>query len=261
MSDRPWPVILLPGTVMPAGPAYGPLLAALGAEVDARLKDLELYAGDPPPLDYSLEMEVGGITRTADDAGFARSHLVGYSGGGAGCLAYAARYPRRLLSLALMEPAFAGWQEMTPEERSTMERFRPLLDMDGAGQMAMFQVLQLAPGVRPSAPPPGPPPQWMASRPAGIRAFLRTILASDLDLAALRGFDRPVWFALGDRSNPDYFGRMAERLARVFPDFTVEHFPDRHHFDPPHRTEPDRVAASLRDLWTRADEQLEVGAP
>jgi hypothetical protein len=29
----------------------------------------------------------------------------------------------------------------------------------------------------------------MATRPAGIRAFLRAILASDLDLAALRRFD------------------------------------------------------------------------
>jgi hypothetical protein len=44
----------------------------------------------------------------------------------------------------------------------------------------------------------------------------------------------------------------AERLAGVFPDFTVEPFPDRHHFDPPHRIEPARVADSLRWLWTRA---------
>jgi hypothetical protein len=46
---------------------------------------------------------------------------------------------------------------------------------------------------------------------------------------------------------------MAERLARVFPDFTVEVFPDRHHFDPPHRIEPARVAAWLRSLWALAD--------
>jgi pimeloyl-ACP methyl ester carboxylesterase len=93
----------------------------------------------------------------------------------------------------------------------------------------------------------------MAKRPAGLHAMLRTFLASDLELETLRRFDRPVWFALGDRSNPDYYARMATRLAGVFPDFTVEVFPDRHHFDPPHRIEPARVAASLRSLWARAE--------
>jgi hypothetical protein len=40
-----------------------------------------------------------------------------------------------------------------------------------------------------------------------------------------------AYFALGGRSNPDYFGRMADRLAAIFPDFTIETFLDRHHFD------------------------------
>jgi hypothetical protein len=46
---------------------------------------------------------------------------------------------------------------------------------------------------------------------------------------------------------------MARRLEGVFPDLTVELFPERHHFDPPHRVEPARVAASLRALWSRAE--------
>jgi hypothetical protein len=40
----------------------------------------------------------------------------------------------------------------------------------------------------------------------------------------------------------------------VFADFTIERFEDRHHFDPPHRIEPARVAASLRALWARAEQ-------
>jgi hypothetical protein len=83
----------------------------------------------------------------------------------------------------------------------------------------------------------------MATRPAGLHAILRAFYRSDLDLATLRRFDPPVWFALGGRSLPDYYARMAERLAGVVPDFTVELFPDRHHFDPPHRIEPARVAS------------------
>jgi pimeloyl-ACP methyl ester carboxylesterase len=113
MPDHPWQGVLLPGGVMPAGPAYGALLAELGHDVDARPKELEVYATDEPPPDYSLATEVAGITRVADEAGFERFHLVGYSGGGASSLAFAASHPERLLSLALMEPAFAGWQEMS----------------------------------------------------------------------------------------------------------------------------------------------------
>jgi pimeloyl-ACP methyl ester carboxylesterase len=44
-----------------------------------------------------------GILREAESAGFERFHLVGYSGGGAISAAFAARFPDRLLSLALLE--------------------------------------------------------------------------------------------------------------------------------------------------------------
>lgn len=245
--------ILLPGGIMPAGPAYAALIAVIGGDVDARPKELEVYAGDEPPDDYSMATEVAGIGRVADEAGFDRFHLVAYSGGGAASLAFAATSPARLLSLALMEPAFAGWQRMSAPERAHFERFRALSDMDDAEMFRTFQMLQLAPGVDPPAPPPSPPPPWMARRPAGLRAILHEFLASDLDLDALSRFDRPVWFALGGRSHPDYYARMADRLAGVFPDFTIERFPDRHHFDPPHRIEPERVAERLRALWARAD--------
>ena len=75
----------------------------------------------------------------------------------------------------------------------------------------------------------------------------------ELDLDALRAFHRPVYFAVGGRSNPDYFARMAERLAVIFPDFTIETFPERHHFDPPHRIEPEILSSSLLALWDRAE--------
>jgi hypothetical protein len=92
----------------------------------------------------------------------------------------------------------------------------------------------------------------MASRPAGIRALLRTFGRDDLDLDALRSFDRPVYYALGGLSNPDQYREIADRLGGVFPDFELEVFEDRHHFDPPHRMEPDRLARSLQAVWVRA---------
>jgi len=244
--------VLLPGGVLPAAPAYAPLLKVLGERVDAVVKDLEVYAGDEPPPGYGLDTEVVGIARAADAHGFDRFHLVGYSGGDASSLAFAARHGERLLSLALLEPAWAGNRRL-PEEDALMVRFRALEPLPPEQFMAGFTRLQLAPGVEPPPPPAGPPPPWLAKRPAGLRAFIRAFESGDLDLGALRAFERPVYFALGGRSNPDYYGRMAERLAAVFPDFTLETFADRHHFDPPHRIEPERLAASLLSLWERAE--------
>ena len=45
---------------------------------------------------------------------------------------------------------------------------------------------------------------------------------------------------------------MAQRASAIFPDFTLEVFEDRHHFDPPHRIEPERTAQALRLIWAQA---------
>ena len=245
-------VVLLPGGVLPAGLAYDGLLRELGPGVEARAKELEVYAGDAPPEPFTLDVEVDGIHRFADAAGFDQFHLVGYSAGGASSLAYAARHPDRLLSLALMEPAFAGWQDMSSAERAVLEGFRDVVALPDAQMMPAFVAAQLRPGVPLPQPPLGPPPPWMAKRPAALRAFIRCFLTSDLDQAALRSFTRPVYFALGGQSHPDYYEAMARRLAAVFPDFSVETYAERHHFDPPHRIEPRRVAEALQLLWARA---------
>jgi pimeloyl-ACP methyl ester carboxylesterase len=245
-------VVLLPGAVLPAEPAYAALLEALGDRVEAHPKELEVYADTRPPPDYGLDTEVAGIVREAATHGFERFHLVGYSAGGACSLAFAAQHGTRLLSLALLEPAWAG-NVRTPEEEALVEQFRALEPLPSDEFMAQFVRLQLAPGVEPPVPPGGPPPPWMTRRPAGIRALVRAFDAGRLDLEALRAYRRPVYFALGARSNPNFFGRMAGRLADIFPDFTLETFPERHHFDPPHRIEPERLAGSLLTLWKRAE--------
>jgi pimeloyl-ACP methyl ester carboxylesterase len=245
--------ILLPGGVMPADLAYGALLRELGPDVDAIAKDLEVYAGPRPPAGYTLEHEVAGVLRTAQDAGFDRFHLVGYSGGGASSLAFAAKHPERLLSLALIEPAWMGNSDLRPEEQNMRREFDRIATLPPPEMMPAFVAIQLAPGVEPPPPPPGPPPPWMATRPAGLRAFITTFNSSDLDLDALRDFNQPVYFALGGRSNPSYYASMAERAGGIFPNFTLDVFDERHHFDPPHRIEPERTARALRAHWARAD--------
>lgn len=237
---------------MPAALAYDALLRALGDDVDAVVKELEIYAGPEPPPDYTLEHEIAGILRAADDAGFARFHLVGYSGGGASSVAFAAAHPERLASLALLEPAWLGNEGFSPEEERLRSKFDELASLPTEEMMRAFVANQLAPGVEPPAPPPGPPPPWMATRPAGLRTLMATFRETELDLDRLRAFAPPVLFVLGGKSNPDYYARMADRARAIFPNLTVETFAERHHFDPPHRIEPERTAAVLREHWASA---------
>jgi pimeloyl-ACP methyl ester carboxylesterase len=251
MNHHTAPIILLPGGVLPAGLAYGQLLEALGDEIEAIAKDLEVYAGERPPAGFTLRLETDGILRTAQEAGFDRFHLVGYSGGGASSLAFAARHPERLLSLALIEPAWAGNASQTPQEQSVWREFDRIRALPDRQLMSEFVRVQLRPGVQPPPAPQGPPPPWMAKRPAGLKALMRAFRTDELDLEALRTFDRPVYYALGGLSTPDYYQPMAQRLATIFADFTQDVYEDRHHFDPPHRAEPQRLASALNRLWER----------
>ena len=100
--------LLLPGVVLPARLAYPAVIAALGTEVDARYKELEIYATQTPEDGGFLDREVAGVLAFADAVGFERFHLVGYSAGGASALAFCAAHPERLVSLTLNEPAWIG---------------------------------------------------------------------------------------------------------------------------------------------------------
>lgn len=253
-------VILLPGAILPAQPAYGALIEALGPDVQAVAKDLELYADNEPPVGWSLDTEIDGVLREADALGWQTFHLVGYSGGGAVALALAAKHPDRLLSMALLEPAWAGSWDWSPAHAELWKEYARLEVLPPEQLLPAFTSLGVKPGVVLPPPPPGPPPSWMATRPEGIKAFLRNFRNYDLDRARLAAFRPPVFFALGGLSNQDYYGEIGSRLARVFfPDFHLEVFPKRHHFDPPHRIEPQRLAELLRRHWERAEASQAAG--
>jgi pimeloyl-ACP methyl ester carboxylesterase len=255
-------VILLPGSVLPATAAYGALLAALGDDVDAVAKDLEVYAGPTPPPGYSLDTEADAVLRFAEERGWDAFHLVGYSGGGASALAFTAAHPERLETLSLLEPAWAGNWGWSAAHRTLWARYRALEGLPPDEFMAEFVKLGVRPEIAAGLPVRrGEQPPWMALRPAGIRAMIDTFATYELDRDALARFEKPVYFALGALSNPDDYGEIAERLAAVFSDFRLEVFADRHHFDPPHRVEPDRVAASLRAMWDSARAGLAGNGP
>lgn len=250
------PVILLPGIITPADITYRYLLPHFEDRATVIARDLTIYANGAPPPGYSLDMEVDAILKAVDEAGFDRFHIGGFSGGGAISAAFAARHPHRLASLALMEPAWFGNEDQSEDEIAVREAVEAAESLPYAEMLAAFAQLNVAEDVEIPAPPPGDPPAWMEHRPAGIFAIGPACRNHTLDLDVLRSLTCPVLYVRGGRSNPAMYLRMQERAAALFSDFTVEIFEDRHHFDPPHRSEPERMAELLLEFWERAEARL-----
>jgi pimeloyl-ACP methyl ester carboxylesterase len=180
-SDAKLPVVFVPGGVMPAELSFGPLLSVVRDQIRPIVKDLEVYATDAPPADYRVDLEVEGIRRAAEAAGAERFHLVGYSGGGAFSVAFTAKCPERLISLALIEPAWIG--SPTEDDAEDWAALARVMTLPPEERMQAFMAWHMRPGLQPPAMrlPPGPPPAWMAKRPAGQAAMSRAFHMYTLD--------------------------------------------------------------------------------
>ena len=154
-SPQRVPVIFLPGIVAPASLRFARLFEALGDDVNAVPKELEVYGGPSvPPPHYSLATEIDGIAQAADEHGFETFHLYGHSGGGACALAFTAAHPERVLTLALDEPA----TDFSPQDVEEMHRvFLPLLQLPPDQMMPAFIGAQMREGVEPPPMMEGPP--------------------------------------------------------------------------------------------------------
>lgn len=192
--------------------------------------------------------EVEAVARFADSLGLERFHLLGYSGGGFVSLALAGTCGERLLSLALFEPASVPGR-LSPEGASLYRRLGDQLGgLSGPDFMRTFMRLQLRPGVEP-APPTGPPPPWMRSRPAGLAAMMAAFGRHPFDREQLRRCDFPVFLAYGDLTG-EHEAIRAGVLARLLPDLHVRRFRGIHHFVPPEAIYTDDHVRLLRELWT-----------
>jgi pimeloyl-ACP methyl ester carboxylesterase len=243
-------VIFLPGVIMPSALRYAALLRELGNDVVAITKDLELYGGPvTPPPGYEVATEVEAVSRAADAAGLEKFHLYGHSGGGAVALAYVAAHPQRVLTLAVDEPAYDFLD--APETEGYWDEIEAVGTLPASDRLPAFLRLQLAPGVPLPPPPQGAPPPWMASRAAGVPALASAMHQHHVNPDRYRHYGAPVYFSHGSLSHPYWLG-MRDRLAALFPDFTVEGYEDLHHLNTSHQAEPTRVAAALRRHWSRA---------
>jgi pimeloyl-ACP methyl ester carboxylesterase len=246
MDERPMPAcVFLPGIIAPAVVRYAPLIGALGPNLRAYAKELELYAVSPPPDDYAIADELEGVSRWARRVGLDRFHLYGHSGGGAVALAFTAAHPELVLSLTLDEAAFDFSDEMRADLAEHQELQRLMVE-DPAQAMPRFMRLELKPDAQFAPPAGGTPP--LPNRPGGIAALLRAFERHTLDIDALRRFPGPVLYTRGSLS-ADRYERSAKRLAVIFPDFREIVFDGLHHLNTSHQAGPARVASLLLELW------------
>jgi len=235
---------------MPAELRFAPLKSALGGEAAIHTKDLEVYAGDAPPTDYGVELEVEALGNFADSLGLQRFHLVGYSGGGFVSLAFAGAHPDRLLSLAVFEPAWVPGERDQEETEWWAELDRGLAGKTGPDFMAAFMRLQTRPDVELPAPS-GPPPPWMGNRPTGLTAMIGAFARYGFDRASLSRVTAPVLFGYGDQTGAQELMK-ASLLSRLLPDLHIRRFTGMHHFMTPEQIYTTEHVAAIRDLWARA---------
>ena len=210
--------IFLPGIGVPAHVAYAPLMAELAHSSPVVTKELEVYAGDQPPEDYGLDLEVDGLDQFATGQGFDRFHLFGHSIGGAIVLAYVARHPDRVASVALNEPA----TDFSDADQAPIT-VEPLSDVPEDQFMQRFVQQLVRPGVELAPPPPPSGDPEMAKRPAGVAVAVPAVYAYCVDEDDLRRYRGPAYFSYGTLSN-ERWEAMAERIPHVLGDCMVERY-------------------------------------
>ena len=153
---------------------------------------------------------------------------------------------QRVLSLALNEPA----TDFTPADRADpgSQEIDATTALPAPASVAAFMRAVVAPGVTPPARPDGPPPPWMANRPAALPALAQALRQYRLDPAAYAAFTRPVLFTFGSLTNPRWRA-MRDRLQAYFPAFTSQEFEGLHHLNTSHQAEPDRTVKILMNFW------------
>ena len=223
-------------------------------DVDVVAKDLEVYApSEPPARLFARQRDRGVAQRGRRSRVRALSTLVGYSAAEPARRRSRPATATACSSLALLEPAWVGTRARSSEEQRALRA-----ELNGARDLPAEQILPQvrsppARGRNRAAAPAGRPTaavDGQASR-RGCRALmdvLRATTGSTRDRPASRSATRSTMrSALA--ATPTLTPGWPNELGELFADFTLEVYDDRHHFDPPHRVEPERLAARLRQLW------------
>lgn len=152
--------------------------------------------------------------------------LVGFSGGAAVCLAFAATHLERIGSLTLIEPPWIGNDPWSNEEVAFAAAFDRLTGGDALTCYTGFFDL-FAPGV--AAPAVGDPAALERAAET-LRVVWRGYRGTSLDREAFSQFQGPVLLPFGDRSS-SRMAKQARVLSGMFPNARVLEIEDAHHFN------------------------------
>jgi pimeloyl-ACP methyl ester carboxylesterase len=195
---------------------------------------------------WTLDTEVAAIELLRQRSEIGELNLVGYSGGAAVALAYAAAHPEVLGSLALLEPPWIGNDPWSEEEVAFCNAYERL----GSDPIENAWEIIASALNAPSTPlPPAPPiePQQLKTAFWGVWRGYR---AAALDRNRLRVIGAPVYLPIGEGSAPRMHAQ-AENLASSFTSAHVEMIEGASHFDLPMIGQR-QLADGLRRLWTAA---------
>lgn len=179
------------------------------------------------------------------------AHLVGFSGGATLALAFVAVAPERVASLALVEPAWS-YLPLSPLEAAYRADMEAVIRLPAAAQREAFRRLIVGDAASKARPRPDLVAAEIAREAAGLPTSLRVLTeamaAHHVDPAAFGRYEGRALTAIGGRSHPMWRDQAAS-LAAAFGHARVDRYPDRHHLDPPQRSEVDRFLAGLRWAW------------
>lgn len=220
------------------------VVAALGEEINPAFKNMDLLPAGQPIEDWTLDGEVHSLLAFVGAEGFESFDLVGYSGGAAVSLAFAASHPARLRSLTLIEPPWIGNDIWSEEESCFVNGFNALLDLPPNDLVASFFEL-FAPG----ANLPVPPDEKRVTRMAeALRMVWLGYRAKPLDRSLLAKINAPVFLPVGGRSAAR-MKALAELLADTFRRARVEVLAEQYHFNLLQRAAAD-FATGLSKIWS-----------
>jgi pimeloyl-ACP methyl ester carboxylesterase len=234
--------------INPSGTEFGGtsvdrFVQTLGDRVHVELLGLRVWRTSPGEA-YGMSTEVDAVTAAA--AGD-RVHLVGFSAGATIALAAGLALATAVCSITVLEPAFIGDDDWDAVETEWRTRQRDITALPPDERIAPFRRLLMRPGLEP--PPPRETFVWGFRDDLLERMLLGETGFVSADLAAVRA---PLLAIRGGRSHPRW-AAVSRRLAEVCPDAREHVFSDLHHFAPPFREQPQRLASLLLDLWSEAE--------
>lgn len=188
-------------------------------------------AGMPGDPSYTWEVAVESLLLTLDHLEIERAHFAGWSAGGKGLLDFAIAYPRRLISMTLVEPA-ADWILATVGEsdREHQESTEFLYSLAGkeVTEDDLARVLHLAGFVSDPAAARSDP-YWERAWPHRMTLswLSEKLMGSDYSIDDLKAVDCPVLLTKGTETG-ETEKRVVDKLARHLPNARVVEFEGNH---------------------------------